>query len=791
VTAHATDKDEHLTWGQLYYYDLFFQAGDLLDTPLLETSPHLSSPGVLNNDPASADPLHQLVYPGHPLPSFVLPPQDVNLLRVVHGSCRKPHAVGREMLSVLDALIEAESEHPENRPQQLFMSGDQIYADDVALSLLFMLIDAGGVLFAGNEEEILPLVNGPAGVLGPGGRTVAVRSKAMFTTSTPENHVLSLAEYAAMYLFTWSDVLWPEDLPDTEDIWKVYPEVEPSLPRRKKVVEEKCTGQLERLQAFCSTLPQVRRALANIATYTICDDHDVTDDWYLDGAWCRRVLASPLGRRVIRNALLTYALFQAWGNTPAQFDEGSGAVLLQTISTWRGDEIDSRVSTLECIIDLPTSFEGSGQLPHSPSALQWHYTFSGPHYQVIVMDTRTQRLYRSPGEFPGLLSPAAMHTQVVAAVRKDVDVTLIISATPVLGVDFIESVQFWSRWRVRNNYTYDREAWALEWGTFQAFIKTVSELKRIVFLSGDVHYAFGASLDYWDYHTHSTARMVDYTSSPLCNEGSGAQIAALAVGYPRLLHLLRREGTPHIDFFAWDIASNHYVLNHILSLIRTRSYKLWWSIPRWLTVLRSPYEIVLRPRNWPKGAFDAFPPDRSYRLSYLRNILAPIATEKLVARKVQPLRVTFFARMIRIARRALGAVLFLETQLGKLRNKLLRRAVKVEQAPKVLQQPAQALTQTAIKETERLERRLARRRMNLVETLLHLQAQWLDKLKAGMLVVGYNNLGEVNFHWTAERKEVIQRLWWCQPSDAQRPTPATEYRATLELPQLEAAPPMP
>jgi hypothetical protein len=81
--------------------------------------------------------------------------------------------------------------------------------------------------------------------------------------------------------------------------------------------------------------------------------------------------------------------------------------------------------------------------------------------------------------------------------------------------------------------------------------------------------------------------------------------------------------------------------------------------------------------------------------------------------------------------------------------------------------------------------------MNLVETLLHLQAQWMDKLKAGMLVVGYNNLGEVNFHWTAERKEVIQRLWWSQPSDAQRPTPATEYRATLELPQLEAAPPMP
>jgi hypothetical protein len=40
-----------------------------------------------------------LVYPGHPLPSFVLPPEDLNHLKILHGSCRKPHGVGKEMLS--------------------------------------------------------------------------------------------------------------------------------------------------------------------------------------------------------------------------------------------------------------------------------------------------------------------------------------------------------------------------------------------------------------------------------------------------------------------------------------------------------------------------------------------------------------------------------------------------------------------------------------------------------------------------------------------------------------------
>ena len=64
---------------------------------------------------------------------------------------------------------------------------------------------------------------------------------------------------------------------------------------------------------------KVRRALANIPVLTICDDHEVTDDWFITGAWRARVLGSTLGRSMIRNALLAYVLFQAWGNTPDAF----------------------------------------------------------------------------------------------------------------------------------------------------------------------------------------------------------------------------------------------------------------------------------------------------------------------------------------------------------------------------------------------------------------------------------------------------------------------------------------
>ena len=60
------------------------------------------------------------------------------------------------MLSALDTILASAIHEGKDRPQQLFLTGDQIYADDVATPLLFALIDAGNFLFAGNEEELLP-----------------------------------------------------------------------------------------------------------------------------------------------------------------------------------------------------------------------------------------------------------------------------------------------------------------------------------------------------------------------------------------------------------------------------------------------------------------------------------------------------------------------------------------------------------------------------------------------------------------------------------------------------------
>ena len=76
---------------------------------------------------------------------------------------------------------------------------------------------------------------------------------------------------------------------------------------------------VETLTTFFEGLPRVRRALANVPTYMVFDDHDVTDDWNIGRAWRDQVQTTKLGRRIISNALVAYALFQDGGNDPLRY----------------------------------------------------------------------------------------------------------------------------------------------------------------------------------------------------------------------------------------------------------------------------------------------------------------------------------------------------------------------------------------------------------------------------------------------------------------------------------------
>ena len=148
VAVTAKTPAPVLTEGVVYRYDMTFNF-DGLPSESLEVAT------------ANAKLAHLSV--GKPGPTFCLPPQDINQLRLICGSCRIPHGNGKDAFPIADDLIGPAAGNPAMRPHQLLLTGDQIYADDVAPIMLMMLSDAAHVLLG--WDEILPVATdhgGPA-----------------------------------------------------------------------------------------------------------------------------------------------------------------------------------------------------------------------------------------------------------------------------------------------------------------------------------------------------------------------------------------------------------------------------------------------------------------------------------------------------------------------------------------------------------------------------------------------------------------------------------------------------
>ncbi|MFM7425371.1 MAG: PhoD-like phosphatase [Elainella sp.] len=494
--------------GQLYAYNLVFRTAD---------GQLLSLHQALNTEHR---PPVSISYFDHGLPTFLLPPQDINELKIAHGSCRKTHGGGIDALAILDDLIEQSAAQVQQRPHQVFFTGDQIYGDDVADPWLFALTDAGDTLLGWEEE--LPIAGEPNPAipalkpkhLPPGERSNEAEQLAGFTAGLPNkpdhvnSHLLGLGEYCAAYLFAWSPMLWPraEEFPSGRERYRDPKQI------------QTWDRETQALKNFFQPLWKVRRALANIPTYMVFDDHDVSDDWYLNRAWCERVLGKPLGRRVVQNALLAYALCQAWGNTPEQFAAGeAGSALLQAAEVWSASRgtAPRAAALIGRLVGLPDT-DASGLprlrrdetvwiLDHHPSALRWHYTLRSACHEVVVLDSRTWRGYpmgEDPMAPPMLLSPSAFDQQIRQPLQQKADsspvTTLVIAPTNLIHLRIIDWVQELSLQRGQV-FNYDvGDAWNLHKEALAELLAALFESRdRVIVLSGDIHYGFAARLSYW------------------------------------------------------------------------------------------------------------------------------------------------------------------------------------------------------------------------------------------------------------------------------------------------------
>jgi len=442
-----------------------------------------------------ADWAPDLCYPGKRSPGFVLPSRIRSLL---HGSCRKPHHAGGDGLIEADQLLESllaqdtlctgqvpVSEAPDARPawpSVLMMTGDQVYADDVAGPMLHAIQQviarlglpdeplAGGELIGAPTAQLL--YRHPAGfyrrdtLLPRQPRNYALIEvlfggveKPVFTTDSAHNHLISLGEVLAMYLLVWSPALWSQiDLTPPANLdagaLKLY------------------HTELDVIQEFVAGLPAVQRLFAHLPTAMIFDDHDITDDWNLSREWEEVAYGHPFSRRVIGNAVFGYLINQAWGNHPDAFD---GQLMDQVQSSLDTPGAEAH----EALIDRLLRFDC------------WHYSWP-TQPPLVVIDGRTHR-WRSESAArkpSGLMDWEALTD--LQQTLKGLPAVLLVSPAPIFGVKLIESIQRVFSW-CGQSLLVDAENWMAHAGAGNTILNIFRHPKtpqHFVVLSGDVHYSF-------------------------------------------------------------------------------------------------------------------------------------------------------------------------------------------------------------------------------------------------------------------------------------------------------------
>lgn len=661
ITVAAKQPLPALAPGTTCAYDVLVKIGsDVVD---------LKGAGLLRDEPGDSDeddrpPQPALGYTPDRLPSFVTCPASLDDLVIAHASCRKTTGPGHDAMAYLDQVIETNIGVPTERPHQLFLTGDQIYADTVSMVLLPILNEVGNELFG--RFETLPVmkdgdtsiseVESSIGNFPAERRRKLVQDVANFTTSSGGNHLLSLAEYCAMYLAAWSPAVWRE-FPAAGDIFKETQSVvagslteqerchQPHLKGKTKLSEpDKVVGvaswalamtrkpgsgfnkHVELTKLYRRAVPFVRRALANVATYMIFDDHEITDDWNLTQQWRNQVNTSPLGRTIVRNGLVAYAMFQGWGNDPVRFAKNKGKKLLDAIEELMPAAGQAPATTPGNDVDVMLGLAGSDP------EVDWHYTIDGPLHRVAVLDTRTRR------RFPGRVSPPELVGETLAKqvpgtpLDAGIELLVVVSAVPVLGPVIIDQIGQPLRivaeeFRVyvgrvllgkekgpcepedliKGFEEFDAESWARNEIALEEILKRLAGHANVVVLSGDVHYAMSMVLDFWKKGQTAAAgsRIVQLTSSGTRNVFKPLVenlIRAAAVG-----QRMEAIGLPAVRF-AWEDSAQD-----------TLAFPTGSSVRPGIRARLNRDPVLVSGNGWPSGTTVATEPDYRWRLDLIRD----------------------------------------------------------------------------------------------------------------------------------------------------------------------------
>ena len=331
-------------------------------------------------------------------------------------------------------------------------------------------------------------------------------------TSEGSGHLISFGEFAALHLIHWSDI---------------------SL-----FIKANLINFSSKHDWFNNRNNSVRRLFANVPVYMMFDDHEVTDDWFIDETWKKRVISSVTGRNLISNALAAYWSFQGWGNNPYQF-----------LSKFTG----SLKNYFTYLISHAGLSHPKLSDEYQKNLLEYNdWSFVAPTNPIAVMlDTRTMRSATNNMDYnpsvnnnkkfkaSKIMSDEAFRKLKVllndAHYEKGSPI-VICSPIPVVGSKLFEQGQLKSidgtfnryfiirlmasKRRAPGRYKNDFENWnsnPLGKHDLLEFIDAEADPSRLIILSGDVHYGFHWKGKVINYHTKRSYIIDQFTSSSIKN----------------------------------------------------------------------------------------------------------------------------------------------------------------------------------------------------------------------------------------------------------------------------------
>ncbi|WP_462171751.1 alkaline phosphatase D family protein [Pseudoalteromonas xiamenensis] len=407
-------------------------------------------------------------------PELVIPNR---LEEVLHGSCRNPHHESRDSLSTADQYVETARQRGDLGPQLLMMSGDQIYADDVAGPMLLAITQLSALLGLYPDKHAMlalpvsiqeqlyhrpdflpktPWQNRSKLCIGYWFQ----KDEPHFTSMKAGNHLISLSEFIALYLLTWSSEAW--QLIDFSKLNYIGSNAKHAV---------HFNHELTWIKRYVDDLPRAERIFANVSTLMMFDDHDVTDDWNLTAKWEQAVYQTPQSARIINNGMTAYWLFQGLGNDAG---ETTNQLTLNFVEALKDQHWDWK------------SFSKPLQRFNS-----WHYCLNTTP-KVVVLDTRTHR-WRNDDNFnepSGLMDWDRLLELEQNLVSHDQ--VILVSPAPVFGVKAIEAIQALFN-ACGEPLLVDVENWMAHEGAAKKLLdifRRPDTPSETIILSGDVHYSF-------------------------------------------------------------------------------------------------------------------------------------------------------------------------------------------------------------------------------------------------------------------------------------------------------------